>query len=354
MMKNIVYKIQKQTKVLVSSANLGHLWSLATLQKSPTVEAAFAEIPTFREPSLLEQDHYLEVYDQIWGTMFQGVTPTRLNINLLWSIDEPHRLKEMVDYQNAFVAMSLLNPSMKLSSGEVSRWTQMPPQSLGEGILPVKDDSETTEDNSRHESYNDEAILERKCTIARVASCIAISTIVSHCLGSASAASIIMRDTRRIRPSLSLRNTAEINRLVEEWLFIGEVTGLARKADEVLDLRKARWSDAFASDIPVLKLRSLPSINNVLIRQARSEVKTIEDEIRRFLVWLVNNDGSGSNDFLFQILTAGSPGTALYAMIEFLIWFGFRLTLSIELAPASDVRARVSRIDAAGIPGSLI
>jgi len=44
---------------------------------------------------------------------------------------------------------------------------------------------------------------------------------------------------------------------------------------------------------------------------------------------VVNNDGSGSNDSFFKF-DCWVTGTALYAMIEFLIWFGFRLTLSIE------------------------
>jgi hypothetical protein len=211
-------------------------------------------------------------------------------------------------------------------------------------------------------------------TVQVLKSLVIITTMLTHYLGPAGASDIIANALSRTRSSLSQGLPANVGNAPPEYMVPEAWPGIANEAD--------RWAEgvwdvtAGRLGLAVIYKRRLRRLRQVTIWSTAGKIagfkKTAEtilksrlqkwgaekgmkmasstDGPQKFFEWFVNGDGASNSYFYFEVgITEASRarGAVLYAMVEFLIQFGFCLTTPVIEVGESGVRARVGRV----IPG---
>jgi hypothetical protein len=122
----------------------------------------------------------------------------------------------------------------------------------------------------------------------------------------------------------SIHSIRNWSRHINGWLIAGKIGGLETEANNILHSRYRKWG----------------------LKPRKEDGVYYFKGIARFLSWLIADDRSS---FFFPILPSEPSNEArLYAMVEFLIKLGFRLTVDIEVVHPpdtySELRARVEWI----------
>ena len=152
---------------------------------------------------------------------------------------------------------------------------------------------------------------------------IIISTLLEHALGSVSSTVELMRSLNeggRRRRGLPFHSSHEFTMLVTEWTKAGRIIGYRAKAEELLDLRCAKWGieDSATAKNP----QGARKLYRWLFLEIESETCFFD---------IVSPDGGRAG------------GAALFAIVEYLIHFDFRLTVPVMTMTEHGLQAHVSR-----------
>lgn len=335
----MILGIQSQAKLILTSTNLGQLWNETSSNPSSTPGRAFQltllealiNKPPDYIPSQESKDEYLHQFDLRYGHF-----STRLI--RIWDDSDWIGLG-VIDYHNIGKNSGLNTVQLELAKKEVRMLLEVlhcPPESFaaGENLdetdhLPISAQSET---------------------LALLKSLIVLSTILVQSVSPVGAAKVIdaidtqMRaspEVMRLRtPPKVLRsrtlgdagnNEEEVRpailfrrllRHVTVWSTIGKIAGIQRAAELHLRSRIARWDAAKGSMLAATII-----------------------EPQKFFDWFILKPEEPIFIFDIGATEAGrARGAVVYAIIEFLITFGFRLmTPTIELGK-SGLYARVARL----------
>jgi hypothetical protein len=331
----MILGIQAQAKLILTSANLEHLWNETSLDSSSigerVVQLRLLDALVNKPPDCLPSDYdrfeYLSQFELRYGHFSTPLNRTLDDLDWIGL--------GIVDYHN-IAKYSGLNPvQVELAKKEVRMLLEV----LHTPVQPCP--ATTRADNP------DELI-----TLGLLKSMILISTILVQCLNPVGATKVIdaidteMRasptvaarvlrsralgdstdrgdDEEEVRPAILFRR---LLRHVTVWSTVGKLAGIQRVAELHLRSRIARW-DA--------------SKNSML-------APTIIGP-QRFFKWLILKPEVP--DFLFDIgaTEAGrARGAVVYAMVEFLITFGFCLTTPTIEFGESGLYARVARLSPEG------
>ena len=335
----MVLGIQAQAKLILTSANLGQFWNEISLDSSSTGEPviqlrlldALVNKPPDCLPSSYDRLEYICQFELRYGHFSAPLSRTLDDVDWIGL--------GIVDYHN-IANNSGLNPiQVELAKREVRMLLEVLQ-------TPVQPRAATKRPDDPDELM----------TLGLLKSMILISTILVQCLNPVGATKVIdaidteMRaspaiaarqrpqvlrsralgdstdrgdDEEEVRPAILFRR---LLRHVTVWSTVGKLAGIQRVAELHLRSRIARW-DA--------------SKNSML-------APTIIGP-QRFLKWLILKPEVP--EFLFDIgaTEAGrARGAVVYAMVEFLVTFGFGLmTPTIEFGK-SGLYARVARLSPEG------
>ena len=207
-------------------------------------------------------------------------------------------------------------------------------------------------------------------TVQLLKSLVIITTMLTHYLGPAGASDIIANALSRTRP-FSQGLPANVGNAPPDYMVPETWPGIDNKADRWAEgiwdvtagrlglaviykrrLRRLRqvtiWSTA--GKIAGFKKRAETILKSRLQKWGAEKGMTLvssTDGPQKFFEWFVTGDGASNPYFYFEVGTtevSRARGAVLYAMVEFLIQFGFCLTTPVIEVGKSGVRARVGRV----------
>lgn len=208
-------------------------------------------------------------------------------------------------------------------------------------------------------------------TVQLLKSLVIITTMLNHYLGPAGASDIIANALSRTRPPFSQGRPANVGNAPPDYMVPEAWPGIDNEADRWAEgiwdvttgrlglaviykrrLRRLRqvtiWSTA--GKIAGFKKRAETILKSRLQKWGAEKGMTLAsstDAPQKFFEWFVNGDGASNPYFYFEVGTTEASrahGAVVYAMVEFLIQFGFCLMTPVIEVGKSGVRARVGRV----------
>ncbi|KAH7348849.1 hypothetical protein BKA65DRAFT_268893 [Rhexocercosporidium sp. MPI-PUGE-AT-0058] len=292
--------LQTQAKLVITSSSLVELWKPKTTGYRSIPDSTIDRrmiVGLLNRPSIMRHgrdgNEYASLTGRSWSYDLDNPFATRM-WNPLWEVVNPLRFSHLATGEGCLVG----------------------------GVLDVLD---LANGLSRFSSF---AELRFGCeedpkAVDGLTSLIIISTGLVHALGSPRDAAKVMKGlTGEFKYIRKFHPFEKYDLLVSSWATVGRIAGFQDTAIKMLQARCNKWG-----------------IENT---KTAKNAKGVGDLLR----WLfIEHD---KYIFSFNIITVDGGrggGAALFAIIEYLIDFGFRLTPSVMVMTQFGLRAHVSRHD---------
>ncbi|KAN0112459.1 hypothetical protein V8E51_005410 [Hyaloscypha variabilis] len=357
-LQKIILGLQAQLKILLTSTNFSGLWGSQPLKPSlepgDLVERCMLDAVTNKPSDIMNSISHVKAYisanKQHYG-MLSG------HVERMW--DSKWTGAVTIEYKSV-EENSGINPEV---------WTFASKEMCL--LLGILDLDMATPDFAQ---IGDQSCLlhdHEFRTVHLLKSLVIITTMLTHYLGPAGASDIIANALSRTRPPFSQSLPANVVNAPPDYMAPEAWPGIDNEADRWAEgiwdvttgrlglaviykrrLRRLRqvtiWSTA--GKIAGFKKRAETILKSRLQKWGAEKGMTLvssTDGPQKFFEWFVTGDGASNPYFYFEVGTTEASrahGAVLYAMVEFLIQFGFCLTTPVIEVGKSGVRARVGRV----------